>query len=43
MESAGLQGELLELVSALRTALDTPDAAERWLNGERVFANAPAR
>ena len=43
LEAAGLQGELLELVSALRTALETPDAAARWLSGERLFSNPPAR
>jgi Fe-S-cluster containining protein len=38
---AGLSGELLELSAALRVALELPDAAERWLAGEPVFA--PAR
>lgn len=38
MEAAGVQGEQFELVSALRTALETPDAAERWLAGEPIFA-----
>jgi len=28
------------LTTALRIALDTPDAAERWLEGERLFAAA---
>jgi hypothetical protein len=36
-----LQGDELELTAALRIALDLPDAAERWLAGEPVFA--PAR
>lgn len=34
---AGLQGGTLELITALHTALETPDIAERWLAGERVF------
>jgi hypothetical protein len=38
---AGLKGDLLELSTALRIALELPDAAERWLAGEPVFA--PAR
>jgi uncharacterized protein len=37
---AGLPGELLELTAALRIALTVPDAVERWLNGESVFAAA---
>lgn len=36
-----LDGELLELTAALDIALTVPDAAERWLAGEKVFA--PAR
>lgn len=36
-----LDGELLELTAALDIALTMPDAAERWLAGEKVFA--PAR
>lgn len=41
LASEGLQGERLELTAALRIALDAPDAAERWLAGEPLFA--PAR
>jgi Fe-S-cluster containining protein len=37
---AGLKGEMLELVAALRIALGMPDAAERWLGGEALFAAA---
>jgi Fe-S-cluster containining protein len=37
---AGLSSELLELTAALRVALSVPDAAERWLAGEAVFAAA---
>ena len=37
LESAGLDAEVYELNSALATALGTPDAAERWAKGERVF------
>ena len=36
-----LDGELLELTAALDIALTVPNAAERWLAGEKVFA--PAR
>ena len=36
----GLESDTLELTSALRIALDTPDATERWLAGERIFAAA---
>ena len=35
--AAGLNGDYAELVAALLTALETPDAAERWLAGEQVF------
>ena len=38
---ARLPGDLLDLTAALRIALTVPDAAERWLRGEAVFA--PAR
>ena len=38
---AGLAGDLLELTAALHIALETEDAAARWLAGEAVFA--PAR
>jgi Fe-S-cluster containining protein len=41
LSESGLKGELLELTAALRIALTIPDAAERWLAGEAVFA--PAR
>jgi hypothetical protein len=41
LAEAGLNGDLLELTAALRIALDLPDAAERWLAAEPVFA--PAR
>jgi len=33
----GLDGGRYELASALAVALSTPDAAERWLAGERLF------
>jgi Fe-S-cluster containining protein len=38
---AGLKGDLLELTAALRIAFEVPDAFERWVAGEPVFA--PAR
>jgi Fe-S-cluster containining protein len=41
LAESGLDGELLELTAALRIALAVPDAAERWLAGEKLFA--PAR
>jgi Fe-S-cluster containining protein len=41
LAEARLDGELLELTAALDIALRVPDAAERWLAGEVVFA--PAR
>jgi hypothetical protein len=37
MKSAGLDANIYELNSALATALENPDAAERWARGERVF------
>lgn len=36
--SAGLDGDIYELNSALVAALDTPHAAQRWARGEPVFA-----
>jgi Fe-S-cluster containining protein len=41
VSEAGLKGDLVELTAALRIALLVPDAVERWLAGEPVFA--PAR
>lgn len=40
LEEARLDGELLELALALDIALTLPNAAERWLAGETVFAAA---
>jgi Fe-S-cluster containining protein len=40
LAAAGLSGDLLELNAALRIALEVPDAVERWLAGEAVFAAA---
>jgi hypothetical protein len=40
LTEAGLNGDLLELTAALRIALEVPDAVERWLAGEPVFAAA---
>ncbi|MSU64100.1 MAG: hypothetical protein EXS31_17185 [Pedosphaera sp.] len=39
LESAGLDAKIYELNNALATALETPDAAERWAKGENVFHN----
>jgi len=36
----GLENDLLELISALRIALEMPDATDRWLAGEHIFAAA---
>jgi hypothetical protein len=41
LSESGLKGDRLELTAALRIALEMPDAVERWLAGEPVFA--PAR
>jgi Fe-S-cluster containining protein len=40
VSEAGLKGDLLELTAALRIAFEVPDALERWLAGEPVFASA---
>jgi len=37
LKSAGLDANIYELNSALATALESPDAAERWAKGENVF------
>ena len=42
MTDAGMAPEVLELTAALHIALETPDAAERWLAGEPVFVEARA-
>jgi Fe-S-cluster containining protein len=39
-QELGIEHETLELTTALRIALDTPDAIERWLAGEHLFAAA---
>ena len=41
LEESGVKGDLLELTAALRIALEEPEAPERWLAGQAVFA--PAR
>jgi Fe-S-cluster containining protein len=38
LKSAGLDGNVYELNSALALALERPEAAECWLKGENVFA-----
>jgi Fe-S-cluster containining protein len=40
LSESGLKDDLLELTAALRIAVETPDAAERWLAGDAVFAAA---
>ena len=37
LKSAALDANVYELNSALATALETSNAAERWANGENVF------
>jgi len=37
LQSAGLDANVYELNSALATALENPDAEERWARGESVF------
>jgi hypothetical protein len=36
----GLDGSVLELIAALRIALDRPNATERWAQGRQVFSQA---
>ena len=43
MAISDLPCELLEMSAALTIALDTPDAADRWLAGENVFGSAAIR
>lgn len=38
--AAGLPARDLDLTAALRIALETPDAVDRWLAGEPIFAEA---
>jgi Fe-S-cluster containining protein len=40
LTESGLKGERLELTAALRVSLTIPDATERWLAGEAIFAEA---
>ncbi len=40
LAAAGLPAHDLDLTAALRIALETPDAVERWLSGEPIFAAA---
>ena len=42
LKASGLDGNLYELNSALFAALEVPDAAERWANGDSVFQNCNA-
>jgi hypothetical protein len=43
MRELGLEAGYCELTSAVLTALEAPDAAQRWLRGEAVFSSpAPA-
>lgn len=37
LKSAGVDAEVYELNSALATALEEPNAAERWARGEKIF------
>jgi hypothetical protein len=40
LQAVGLKDDLLELNAALRIALEQPDAVDRWLAGQPVFAAA---
>ena len=40
LAEAGLKSERVELTAALRIVLENPDAVDRWLAGEPVFAAA---
>ena len=39
LKSAGLDANIYELNSAVATALEISDAAERWARGDDVFRN----
>lgn len=39
LKSAGLDANIYELNSAVATALEIPDAADRWARGDDVFRN----
>jgi len=41
LRAIGLSPDFFELRAGLRAALETPDAEERWLAGEDVFAGVP--
>src|SRR5262249_21283762 len=43
LSESGLPDDLLELTSALRIALTLPNAFDRWLAGEPIFAPARMR
>jgi Fe-S-cluster containining protein len=43
LQSRGLDATDLELTAAVRVALENPDACERWLAGEPVFAGCEAK
>lgn len=40
LQNDGYQFELLELISALKVALDHNDIAQRWIAGEHIFKSA---
>ena len=42
LTGAGLAARQVELVAAVRLVLDSPDVVDRWLGGERAFAQAYA-
>jgi len=39
-EEVGLEGDYISLVKGLGILIDQPDAMEKWMNGEKVFADA---
>jgi hypothetical protein len=43
MQANGLDATDLEFTAAVRVAMEHPDACERWLAGEPVFAGCEAK
>jgi Fe-S-cluster containining protein len=43
LQSSGLDSSDLEFTAAMRVAMEMPDACERWLAGEPIFAGCEAK
>jgi hypothetical protein len=43
LRAGGLDASDVELTAAVRVAMENPDACERWLAGEPVFADCEAK